>query len=845
MIKSLLKDSKPTDTNSGNEKVESLAAELDHCYHCHNPIPKNIIVSSTVDNEQRYFCCTGCQTVSELISAMGKDYFYNLRGSSNLDPIVSYKGEEAENLDSELTYTEFVTGKDINHSEVYINVTNIHCSACVWLNEKVLSETKGIQKVRINFSTGRAHIVWDDSVLKLSQIFSIIQSIGYIPKLYAPWKKEKANNNYATDLLTRMVVAAFSFGSIMAFTVSLYAGYFSGIDSGFKRLFHFYSWLLATPVYIYSGVPFFRGAYYGLKNKTLNMDFLLTLGISLAYFYSVYVTLSDKGEVYFDSICTIFLFILIGKYLEAVSRNIANRKINSLLSKLPELCTVIEDGLEKKVSASQVKREDLIIVKAGERLSVDGILETEQAHVDESFLTGESKPVTKMKGERVFAGSLSISSGIYLRVLNSSQNSTLSVLQRMIEDALLEKPSIQRKTDKIATKFISVVLFTSSASFVGWMLYSSNFEFSLISAISVLIVACPCALGLAIPSTLVINNIINSEKGIILKNLDIIEPLSKLDTLIFDKTGTLTEGTLKVTEESVKHSTLTKNLIYAIEKKSIHPIAKSIVTAFDETDDSFNKQIEFQVVEINEVQGSGIIGMIKHKNTDYRICLGNLNFIAKQTKSPEQVLESAKENDKSGTYIHVSINNDYMGFLLLNDTPRFGVKEEIIKLKKIVRDIQLLSGDEISNVKRISDELGIEKFQGELKPDEKLNFLTTLQAENKIVAMVGDGINDAGILAKSNVGISLELASDISIDKADIILMKNDLKGVRLAIGYAKLTSRTIKQNIGISLLYNSIMLPLAAFGLMQPVYCALFMTLSSLTVVANSFLLKLYARKV
>lgn len=202
-----------------------------------------------------------------------------------------------------------------------------------------------------------------------------------------------------------------------------------------------------------------------------------------------------------------------------MSRNIANRKINSLLSKLPELCTVIEDGVEKKVSASQVKREDLIIVKAGERLSVDGILESEQAHVDESFLTGESKPVTKMKGERVFAGSLSISSGIYLRVLNSSQNSTLSVLQRMIEDALLEKPSIQRKTDKIATKFISVVLFTSSASFVGWMLYSSNFEFSLISAISVLIVACPCALGLAIPSTLVINNIINSEKGIILKIL--------------------------------------------------------------------------------------------------------------------------------------------------------------------------------------------------------------------------------------------------------------------------------------------------------------------------------------
>jgi heavy metal translocating P-type ATPase len=836
--------SKESETQNNSKNPVNLIPD-GTCYHCQNPIPKNLHIVTTVNEEQRFFCCTGCQTVSELISEMGKDYFYHLRGSSNLEPIVTFKGEDAENLDSELTYSEFVTGKDKTKSEVYVNITNIHCSACVWLNEKVLSETKGVHKVRINFSTGRAHIVWDDNLVKLSKIFSIIQSIGYIPKLYAPWKKEKANNNYATDLLIRVAVAAFSFGSIMAFTVSLYAGYFSGIDPGFKRLFHFYSWLLATPVYIYSGVPFFRGAYYGLKNKTLNMDFLLILGISLAYFYSVYVTLSDIGEVYFDSVCMIFFFVLVGKYLEAISRNIANRKINSLLSKLPEHCTLIENGIEKKVSANVVKKDDLILVKAGERLSVDGILESEQAHVDESFLTGESKPVSKIKGEKVYAGSLSISSGIYLRVLNASQNSTLSVLQRMIEDALLEKPSIQRKTDKIATKFISVVLSTSLASFIGWMLYSSNFEFSLISAISVLIVACPCALGLAIPSTLVINNIINSEKGIVLKNLDIIEPLSKLTTLIFDKTGTLTEGTLKVTEQSIKHSTLTKNLIYVLEKKSTHPIAKSIVTAFQEEEDYSQTQSEFQVTEINEVQGFGVNGIIKHKHNEYRICIGNLDFILKHTKSPGKVFENAKKDNKIGTYIHINVNHEYMGYLLLNDTPRRGIKEEIIKLKKIVKDIQLLSGDSQNNVKRISEELGIEIFKGELKPDEKLDYLTKLQDEKKIVAMVGDGINDAGILAKSNVGISLELASDISIDKADIILMKNDLRGVRLAIEYAKLTSRTIKQNIGISLLYNSIMLPLAAFGLMQPVYCALFMTLSSLTVVANSFLLKLYARKV
>ena len=535
-----------------------------------------------------------------------------------------------------------------------------------------------------------------------------------------------------------------------------------------------------------------------------------------------------------------------GKYLEALSRNIANRKINSLLSKLPELCTVIENGVEKKVSAGQVKKEDLILVKAGERLSVDGILESELAHVDESFLTGESKPVSKKKGDKILAGSLSISSGIYLKVINSSQNSTLTLLQKMIENALLEKPSIQRKTDRIATKFIGIVLFTAISTFIGWMFYSHNLEFSLISAIAVLIVACPCALGLAIPSTLVINNIINSEKGIVLKNLDIIEPLSKLDTLIFDKTGTLTEGNLKIVEESIKHSTFTKNLIYALEKKSTHPIAKSIVASFQEKEDFSKIESDFRVVEINEVQGSGIMGIIKHKHSEYRVCIGNLSFILKGTKSPGQVSENSIRNlNKSGTYLHINVNHDYMGYLLLNDTPRSGIKEEIVKLKNIIKDIQLLSGDNSKNVERISKELGIEKFQGDLKPNEKLEILNQLQDEKKIVAMVGDGINDAGILAKSNVGISLELASDISIDKSDIILMKNDLKGVRLAIEYAKLTNRTIKQNIGISFLYNSIMLPLAAFGLMAPVYCAFFMTLSSLTVVANSFLLKFYARKV
>lgn len=805
------------------------------CYHCHNPVYKTSEVLGLIHGKEEAFCCTGCKTVAELIVYMGKDYFYDLRGSSQLKPVVD-KVELSENLDSEFTYNEFVTGKDPQNKEVFVNITNIHCSACVWLNEKILSETKGIKKAHINFSTGRAHIIWDDTVLKLSTICGIITSIGYIPKLYKPGTQEQATSNYANDLLLRMAVAAFSFGSLMAFTVSLYAGYFQGMDMVMKRFFHFISWALATPVYLYSGLPFFRGAFHGLKNKSLNMDTLLVSGISLAYFYSVYVTLTDRGEVYFDSVCMIYFFILLGKYLEALSRNAANRKINNLLSKLPEICTIITDTEEKKVLSSQVKQNDIVQISAGDRIPIDGILLNEDAYIDESFLTGESKPIHRKFNEKVFAGSLSINSVIRVKAISSSGDSTISVLQRLIEKAMSEKPTIQRKTDAMASTFIKVVLSVAVSSFLGWIFYSGSLEKSLINAISVLIVACPCALGLAIPSTLVINNLINSRKGIILKNPDIIEALSKVNAIIFDKTGTLTEGRLKVVGDTVPGDNITLQLISILEKNSTHPIAKAILEYIQ----TKNLQpIEFSVKKIEELAGQGIEGDLAGNGKDYNIKIGNLAFIKKSISIPSDIQLEFEE-----TSVFIAVNNKYAGYILLSDTLRKSAKSEIQSLKKITNDIYLLSGDQSRPVETIAKELEIINYQSEMKPQGKLKFMEDLQQKGKIVVMVGDGINDAGVLAKSNIGISLELASDISIDKSDVILFDNDLKGVRLSIFYSKQTARTIRQNIVISLLYNSIMLPLAAFGFMLPVYCAFFMTLSSLTVIANSFLLKIRAGK-
>ncbi|MCB1160305.1 MAG: heavy metal translocating P-type ATPase, partial [Leptospiraceae bacterium] len=487
------------------------------CFHCQNPVPEKERVLASINGKEEVFCCHGCKTVAELLIDTGKADFYKLRGSSNLEPVQLKDFYTEESLNSEFTYTEYVSGSDETNREVFVNITNIHCSACVWLNEKVLIETEGIKKVRINFASSRAHIVWDDSKLKLYDIFYKIQSIGYKPLLYSPHKKGNANTVQSRDLFLRMAIAGFSFGNIMLFSTSLYAGYFSGIEMEFKKLLHYISWIFATPAFFYSGIPFLRGAFYGLKNRSLNMDSLLAFGVSLAYFYSAYATVTQKGEVYFDSVCMIYFFILLGKYLEALARNKAAEKIQLLLSKLPETVKVLKDGEEKEILSREVKEKDILFIAPGERVAVDGILLDGEAFMDESFMTGESRPVHKKKGDKLLSGSICLNRAITLEASSSYANSSLSHLQTLIETAMLEKPSIQRITDRLASKFITIVFLIAIITFVAWLFYTGNFEKAMVTTVSVLIVACPCALGLSVPISLVMSHQNKKKKGIILK----------------------------------------------------------------------------------------------------------------------------------------------------------------------------------------------------------------------------------------------------------------------------------------------------------------------------------------
>jgi Cu+-exporting ATPase len=744
------------------------------------------------------------------------------------------ESENSVNFDSEFIYKDYVQKERNGNFSVFLHISNIHCSACVWLNEKVLSNTKGIKSVHINFSTSRASIEWDDSQIKLSKIIEIIHSIGYKANLYTSDQIEIQTDSQAKDLLKRMLVSAFSFMSIMSFSMYLFSGFFSGIELEYKQLFHYLIWLLATPSFIYSGVPFYKSAFYGLKNKTLNMDSLIVTGISIAYFYSIYVTITNSGEVYFDTVSMIYFFILTGKFMEAKARSYANQKITNLLAKLPEVCTVQRENKEIEILSKDLVIGDILLIKAGDRIPVDAELLSDKAYIDESFLTGESNSITKLKNQKLLAGSISINQFLKAKVISTKANSTLSILQNLIENSFLSKANVQIKTDKLAFYFILFTIFISILCFSLWFLNSGNLEKSLIYTVSVLIVACPCALGLSIPTTLVVANLLYTKEGMLLKKMDTIEELEKIDIIAFDKTGTLTENSLNIIDFTFKNPELIIPFIYLIEKKSTHPIAKTIYK-FLET--KFSDQLQtintIELKKLNEISGSGILAEIDYNHKKYSLKIGKKEFV-------ENIQSTEIE---SSSRIYFSINETLEGFFVLEDKMRPEVLKQIESLKSMGQKIIILSGDKESSVTKIANELNLDEYYFNLKPEEKLKLVTELQNKNHRVMMIGDGINDSAVLAKANVGISLELASELAIDKSDIILMKNDLSNFRKIIFFAKQTKKTIIQNLSLSILYNSVMLPIAAFGYMEPIYCSLFMTISSLTVLVNSYLLNFRVR--
>jgi Cu2+-exporting ATPase len=608
---------------------------------------------------------------------------------------------------------------------------------------------------------------------------------------------------------------------------------YSGAGEGqFRDFFHWMACALATPTLLYSGYPFYKGAWSGLRNMRLTMDLPISIGLTVTYVYSLYVTIDagNPGEVYFDTVTNLTFVILIGRYLEGMFRHQAVAATNRLMELQPRVATLLIDGVEKMTSIRAVKVGDRALVKPGSKIPMDGVVVEGHSSVDESMLSGESMPLSKHAGDHVAAGTLNGSGMLVLEVQAAMQDSALSKIIRLVEEAQTSKAPIQRIADGIVPWFVLTTLLCASVTYLIW---AGNFEFALMAATSVLIITCPCALGMATPMSIAVASGLGAKYGILVKNGEVLETLSKVTHFVFDKTGTLTEGKMRM-ERAIVATGQDENTLLAhaaaVERYSEHSVAHAVVRAADERHLNYRNIAAQQFLAL---PGSGVQAELSGQ----RILLGTLEWLRREhvQLSDELQTQLNELEAQAQTCVHCAVGGKHVGMLVLADTLRADAQGLVNTLRAAGIKMTLLSGDRKPVAEAIARQLGGMEVIAEVMPQDKDSVIQQLQKEGACVAMVGDGVNDAPALIRADVGIALGSGTDVSVESADIVLMQNELDKVRLATLLSRRTLRTIKQNIGLSFVYNSIMVPLAMMGHVTPLLAAISMPISSLLVIGNA----------
>jgi len=786
------------------------------CSHCHLEFSKDVMI---VDGEH-YFCCNGCQGVYHLLSEEGLDSFYDKLGNEKLTP-PSQQFEDSANFDAPAFYERFVTKNDEGFWEVSLIIEGIHCAACVWLNEKALTGMDGVVATNINYTNNKAKIIWDDNTVKLSKIIDMIRAIGYNAYPYDASLQEEKANKERKDYYMRMAVAIFATMNMMTIMVAQYAGYFTGITESIKYTLNVGEWVLSTPVLFYSGWPFFKGMYYGIKTKTVNMDTLVSIGALLTYIYSIYITLSRSGEAYFDSVTMIVTFVLVGKFLEVLSKKSVADSLDIMSRYLPDDVKVVQEGSIVTKNVNDVVIDDVVVVSVGDRVALDGEVVEGSGSFDESSLTGESEPIYKSIGEKIISGTVSIDADIKYKVTKDYAHSTMSNIVSLLENAMNNKPHIQQLANKLSEYFSSTILLLSAFTFIGWYFYSSSFEQSFMIAISVIVIACPCALALATPVATLVGLSIASKKGILFKEAAQLETMAKADVLVLDKTGTITQGRPKVVVAD-EHEAFDTQLLYALLQNSKHPIAQAVVNHI------YKEEMNSYALEsLKNVPSQGITAMYNGK----MVAGGN----AKLMQTIGLDVESSSQNSE----FYFAYGGQLLASYELFDTAREDAKEAIAKIKKMGIEVVMLTGDHEKSAQKIASIVGIEKFVAQMTPQEKAHYIEELHESGKRVVMAGDGVNDILALANSDIAIAMGNGSDIAIEVSDIVLLNDTFTSLYESFKISKTTFMMIKENLGLSLVYNGITIPLAMAGYIIPLIAAISMSVSSLLVVGNSLRIK------
>jgi Cu+-exporting ATPase len=771
-----------------------------------------------------YFCCNGCQGVYHLLKDDGLDSFYEKMGSETIAPPLKV-GEDSSNFDMESFAKRYITTNSEGFSEVNLMIEGIHCAACIWLNEKVLADTDGILEASINFTNNKAKIVWDEDTVKLSEIINKIRSIGYNAYPYSRSESEKKATRNKRDYFLRMSIAVFASMNIMMIGVAKYAGFFSGMKEETLQLVHIAEFIFATPVLFYSGWIFFRGAYYGLKNRIVNMDFLVSSGATLTYIYSLYVLFGGGGHSYFDSVAMIITFVLVGKYLEVIGKKSAVDTMDKIKSQVPLEATIIEDGVKKVVLLDSIAVGDIVEVKMGEKASVDGELISSVAIFDESSMSGESLPIEKRAGDKIYSGTINSGQVIRYRATKNYANSTLNSIVTLLEDSLASKPKIEESANEISKYFSITILLLAVATFVGWYLYGAGFEKALIVSISVIVIACPCALALATPIASLIGISWGAKRGILFKEAKFIETFAQADIVVFDKTGTLTEGNLTIKKQSNEIEMRYLAPLYSLVDSSTHPVSRAIKFYLAERYDNIT---EIELEEIEQIHAQGVVATYQNST----LLGGNSKLLS--SNGIDFNLNTPY------TLYHFVVDSEVIVSFELEDSIKEGAKETIEYLTQTDTKVVMATGDNQAVATRVAKEIGIDNFKSEMTPIDKADYIDSLKEQGRVVVMVGDGVNDALALSKADVAIAMGKGADVALAISDVVILNDSLRGIKDSFVISRRTYKFIKQNLGLSLVYNLITIPVAIAGFVIPLVAALSMSLSSLIVVGNSMRIKL-----
>ncbi len=789
-------------------------ARADTCFHCALPIPANCDIRVEIGGEQQPVCCPGCKAVATLIRDAGLESYYDSR--ERPDPGAVRPADDAgewQVFDREDMLAAFAT-REGNMAEATVYVGGMYCAACSWLIDAALRKLPGIANADINPVTHRLRVTWDTSSIGLGRVLATLADLGYKPQPLAPDSTERPERAEQRAALKRLLVASLGMMQVMMFAVALYSGEFQGIDADMERFLRLVSFLVTTPVVFYSARPFFAGAIRGLRARRPGMDVPVSIAIGSAYVASVYATYTNGPAVWYDSVTMFVFFLTVARYLEMRARHRSVDRSAALASLLPNTATLLHGGSRRQVPVAQLGAGDIVLVRAGDSFPADGSLVTGKTSVDESMLTGESKPQPKTVGDPVMAGSVNIDGVVEMRVDVTGTDTTLGTIGRLSERARYARPAFVQLADRVASYIVVAILAIAAAVAAGWYLVDPDRAF--VITLSVLVVTCPCALALATPTAFAAAGGRLSDLHLLVTNGNAIETLSRATHIVFDKTGTLTRGMPEVVQTIVHSPDFTEQdclrIAAALEVASTHPIAR----AFAHYDASL------AVTDPEVVVGAGVAGVVNGRHWK----LGNAPFVPGLNSQPR---------DDAATQVFLGTDGRVVATFTIADTLRPDAASTLKTIDRMGYSVSLVSGDGAAPVAQAAASLGIDDARSGCTPDDKLDRIHALQKQGEVVVMVGDGINDAPVLAGANVSIAPSHAASLAQSSADVLMLGDSLRPIVTLMQAARRTMRIVRQNLAWAIVYNLSAVPLAAAGFVPPWLAAIGMSTSSLVVVMNA----------